>query len=479
MAARHMQWRDSLPPNVIRVARTCIGRFSSRDATAENLADLFSVALAAGEDTLAAAALTHVLATISVDSQRTQVLHTGLVGYLDANPARIDAAQALVARTLGTSTAGPVAGRAGHSDGATQGVELWLDLHTALLHFLAAEHFDSPACTQMIDSILRFVLNGRGVRAGVGPRQTIVLRMYYNRLRQVLIANADAPSAVADSAWFRVARQEKNDLVRITPDTQWYEPGPKGALGPAVRSAGLSPEVMQSMGYRMVVYGSDWREAPLSLLVRYFTKATRAIVDDTARRSHSLDGAQWFPVDADTAANRPGTVTLRYHLEENCLVDYEAPLMGDVCTTPLSQLQRWQQEYGSKLRITVVTTRHGHALYSGPQSLADEVQTIAWYVREHWRIPAAIAVVPPSQLMKQTENTGDPFLPRDELEVINDMGRVLYRGPLVADAPIPDNIGFLTALLAHLLPASNSPGASAASLPVASPAHPSVEAHAP
>jgi hypothetical protein len=97
--------------------------------------------------------------------------------------------------------------------------------------------------------------------------------------------------------------------------------------------------------------------------------------------------------------------------------------------------------------MTVIARMHGHALYAGPQTPAEEAYTIAWYVRDYWHLPAAVALLPSRTPAEQPwqSDTSEP-----ELEVIDEAGRVLYRGD-VLEAGTQDEIApLLLAVLAHV-----------------------------
>jgi hypothetical protein len=432
-AARRIHTRDILPDRAITVARMCVARFPIHTATARDLPTLFAVALAAGEDSVANVVLERQLAAAPADSQRTRVLLAALNAYLAATPARVDAARALVARASGPGPA---------SAGASGAARLWLDLHLTLLNFWALERPDAPERMQLADSILQFMRDSRAVGITGAEQQFLVGESYRALMSVAYLTHVDAP----DSVLLHLAQQAKVDLSRIPRDSQ----------------------------------DRSRKAQTLLKIVNEFAPAGSVVLSDSARLNRSLNAQLWLPPGADTVRAVPGTLSLRYHLHPRCILNYEAPLWDPVCSTPLAQLQQWQQAYGSKLRMTIVASGHGHALYAGPQTPAEEAKTIAWYVRDYWHLPAVIALLP--QMTKEEEQR-QRNMPHSVLEVIDGAGRVLYRGEMMEDG-MPDNSFFLTALMAHVLASAGTSAGTAVgtsaraptSLPAAAAQSPS-EAH--
>lgn len=397
-SARRTSVHDTLPSRAITVARMCVARFPVQKAAGRDLPTLFALALAAGEDSLADVVLGRRIATAPADSQRTQVLLGSLNAYLRAAPARVDAARALVARASKPGAAGADASGA---------ARLWLDLQLTLLSFWASERPDAPERTQVADSILRFVRDNRAVGISTAQKHFLVSESYRALMSVAYLTHVESP----DSALLAIARQAQADL-------------------------GGNPAASQTQN-------TD----TLRKIVRAFAPDGSVVVSDSERVSRSLGAQLWIPPGADTAAAAPGTVSLRYHLSPVCVTNYEAPSWNPICSAPLVQLQQWQQAYGSKLQLTMVASAQGHALYSGPQTPAEEAKTIAWYVRDYWHFPAAVALLPQMTMEEQRRQT----TPYPFLEVIDDRGRVLYHGGMM-EKDKPDNSAFLTTLIAHALP---------------------------
>lgn len=440
---------DTLPITVMAVARRCVAQFSLRTTSVQDLPSLFALFLTAGEDALADTIVAQRLMRASTDSQRTKVFVAALNGYLAATPARIDAARALITRAAQTDNPGETA-------------QLWLQLQIALLNFWALARPDAPERAQFADSILSFVHAGRATGVAGGEQQSAVGDAYRALMSITYLKHANAP----DSAVLRLVQQARNDLSRIRPDTVWYDPRSSPQVNtpnkPTVVPAGRSAADMHAAGYTMQVIGRDWATVPLPALLRLIAPAG-VLVGDSSRRNLPLNAVWSSPVSADTIGDTSTVLTLRYWLPDACLAAYVPPLSNAGCSVPLSQLQQWSHLYGHRLSLTVVARLHGHALYAGPQPIDAEAQTIVWYVREYWHIPATVAVLGRLTAEAQT-NEDDISDPR--LEIINKMGQVLYRGDMIGDHKGNDLVTpFLNTLLVHALSPAAASIAPAASVP--------------
>jgi hypothetical protein len=419
----------------------CGARFPSHTAPVRDLPVLFSLALAANDDSLATAMLTRWLTTAQTDSQHTRILMAALNGYLTATPARIGAARALVAGAVGTNPTGtspsapnPSAGRA----------RLWLELHLALLTFWASERPDAPERAEEADSMLHFVRTGQAAGLSGVEQQLVVSKCYTALMSVASLRHIRAP----DSVLMALAQRAKTDLDAISPDTVWYSATPKGNLprGSRIAPAGRSAAAMRAAGYVMQTEQIEKRDATVAKIARDLAPAG-VMLGDSARRSQPLHAQLWLPTGAGTVRVSPGTLELRYRLTKGCVTSYSEPLWTEGCSAPLAQLQQWQHTYGSRLRLTVVTPLYGHTLYAGPQAPAEEAQTVGWYVRDFWHLPATVALLPrASETMQRQEQRQ---LPPPALEVIDDAGHVLYRGAML-ESRSDDNTPFLSALFAHV-----------------------------
>lgn len=444
--ARRTPAQDTLPASVVTVARTCGARFSAHMAAARDLPALFTLALAEREDALADTILTRELTSVSTDSQRTQIFTMALNQYLAASPARIDAAKALIARASG----GP----------PVRGAQLWLMLHRALLTFWASERPDAPERAETADSIIQFIRNGRASGIANREKQFLVQDSYRALMSVAYLTHVDTP----DSVLLRIAGQARTDLSRIPLDTLWYNPKDLRGGNPEVDAdpAGRSASAMREAGYAMRVAGRDWRAVSSAELVQALSPAGSVVSNDATRQNHPPRAQLWVPAGADTLHPPAGGVTLRYHLNDNCRIDVAALKYPDVCSAPLAQLQQWEQTYGPKIQLTIVTPLQGHALYAGIQTPVQEAETMAWYIHEYWHLHAALALLPLAS--GDAQQRQDP-----RLEIIGPSGRVIYQGAMMEDAQkqdgMFDNAPFLTALLVHALapsPASSSAPSSSA-----------------
>lgn len=427
--------RDTLPTNVIMVARSCIAPFTVRTLPARELRSLFVLALAAGKDSLAESVLDRQVVAATTDSARVRLFAAALADYLAASPARVDAARALLVR----------AQRPGGVNAANIG-RLWVQLHLALLDFWERTRPDAPERAQAADSILTFVREGHATSLLGKERQEAVMQCYQVLMSVAYLIHPDAP----DSALLQLAQHAKDDLSWIPPDTTWYDPNWKPGSASHRASAdvpaqGRSAKAMRAAGYKALVSGINWHDVPLPRIVSEFAPEGAVVLSDSARRPEPVVARVLLPADADTTL-KPEMIAVRYQPIPSCLVNYDAPLYDLACTMPMTQLQRWRETYGSRLRLTVVAPSFGHAVYSGPLSPQQEAQRIAWYVRDYWHIPATVALRAPLSPEELQRGAGRA----STLEITDGVGRVIYRGPLTkAGMRQVDRVPFLSALLAH------------------------------
>lgn len=358
--------RDTLPTGVVAVARLCSARFSMQRSSVQELPLLFELALFAQQDSIAHAILIRQLAAVSTDSARTRLLQTALDTYLAAAPARVAAAESLIGRVDAP----------GHS---ADGARLWLQLHDYLLAFWR-QRLDEVPLQQEAEQIIGFVHAGRAAVLPASAWRTPLMDAYQALMTLAYVAHPDAP----DTGMLAVAQRAKDDLGRIPLDTVVLH-GAKQLHPPRIIRVGRDT---------VQLLGEMWQAMSLQQVMERLRPDGSLTLSDSSRHQPPIQAAFWFPVGPDTLRPLPGVVSLEYDIPAGCLTDYEMPLWGqEACAAPMVQLQQWQQAYGvAGLRITVVSALHGHALYSGPESPAEEAHAIAWYVRDYWHLPVTVAV---------------------------------------------------------------------------------------
>jgi hypothetical protein len=348
--------QDTLPATVTHVARACGARFLDRPVTqmtATDLAALFELALLAQQDTLAQAILARSAALAPTDTARQQVWLDGLDTLLHAEPARVAAATALVARwnRLGRSVLPLQLG------GAARLLAFW------------QQHFDRAWMHEGAEALLRLEPD---TTEPVSTRIALLSGRLaaYSALWQ--LAAVDHPDSLV-----AVGRRVVQDLQRPV----WDMPG------------------WQQINIRWV------REFHS---VRRDADALRAWATDESQafRNLRVDGQPMAPLTADdwfmpaSATERDtvypalGHVSLFVRPNQGCYDNELYNSWGDKsCTPELDQLTRWQRQYGpAGLEVIVVGYTEGSALYSGPLPPAGQAQAIAWYVQHFGQLPVTVAV---------------------------------------------------------------------------------------
>jgi hypothetical protein len=326
---------DTLPAGAIAVARACLSRFSLAHTSPENLQDLFSVALAAGNDDLAHAVLAKRLASASGTMAKASVFQDGLEGYLAAQPKRVAAADSVVAAI---DALGPAAANAR------------IRAHGTVMD-RARARFDEPTMQREAERII--ALGHELPFAAIMDSSRNAIRLAYVLLAD--LAFVESPDSVT-----AVVARAKTDLSRFPPRPNEFD----------FKAASLD-------------------ESRVALLPS----------SPTVHTLPRLTANYWFPKPPSEQAlgkGRPALIVYGGWLLGDC-IRYDRTLLwwplAQECLALRTALPEWVAAYGERLPITLVSPTRGRAVRSLPLSPAAEADTISWYLRDWLKIPVTVGVV--------------------------------------------------------------------------------------
>jgi hypothetical protein len=345
---------DTIPAHARAIARTCGTRFTVEETTADDdLRDLFTLALLAGNDSLARAALERRVARAGNDSAKAAVLQWGVTAYLAATPARVPAATGTAERL---DALGPSA------------LSAKLEAHAAQLRFATAR-FDERTMLREADRVIALAqgVPMSTIRNNYGP-----LLDAYRALGQV--AYVEAPDSV-----MAIVARAKADLSRV----------PLPATFSTMSLERLRNELLP---FNMQQYASR----PLPPVVTPY----------------------WFPAPPDRwppGAGRLSLVIYSGDLLNYCVRSEYGILehgLEDPCSLLHTTLPHWAALYGETVSITLVAQTRGHAARSIPLPPSAEADTLAWFLRDHLKLPVTVGVVLDSVGPRSPPNTYGDAHPR-------------------------------------------------------------------
>ena len=338
--------RDTLPSQAVALAKACGARFTVQRTPAPELADLFALALQAGDNSLAQAVMRRQLTLAANPAERGTVLMAAIGGYLAAEPARVSAAEALA---MQVDALGPT----------MQGVRL--AVHDSLLRF-AESSYDTVYMRQEAERIIAL---GHDIptdyhRYAYDP----VVDAYQALLEITFVAHPDALPALAARA--------KQDLSRFPAGRRFPSDSSWDEQIPDYKTASLDAvlHTLAPPGLEEAIQG----EAPAPLQASY-----------------------WFP--AKPAHWPPGTGPVS-------LVVYggHGACFGGIVGVSASNACGWGN-LGAGVQtalahyaalgfpITIVVETWRNALGQLPASVNANADTLRWYYRDHLKLPVTVAVV--------------------------------------------------------------------------------------
>ena len=347
---QHTPDRDTLLAGTIAtVARTCIAPFTVSGTAATELPTLFDLALLAQRPALAHEVLVKQLSMAPTDGARNLVLLSAVRAYLAVRPARLAAADSLIAQLDARGSSALAARLLAHD----QLLTLWRESGDFDRQFQAAQQIlaviDTGAVSPALAAALRLPPAGR--QDTLWARRAIIDAIATNFVRAVL----EQPDSLA-----AVGQLARSEFSKIAAD--------KGEA-------------------------QQWADASLSKIEKYvfpFGKTTLGGGEQTPR----LRADFWFPAPGrDTVEPAPGHVSLIYIPERSCHNDNEVMYWNIHCVQAMEQLQRWQQQYATAgLQITVVGDLDQDPWFSDPMLPAAEARDIEHNVHQYWRLPVTVVI---------------------------------------------------------------------------------------
>jgi hypothetical protein len=330
---------ETLPAGAVAVARTCLRRFAVATISARDLPDMFTLALQAGQDSIAHAGVTRQLALASDGAGRIAILQQSITGYLQAEPSRVAAAEAAVARIDAVGPSIQVAR---------------LTAHGLLLTF-ATSSFNVAVMRREADQIITLAHDGSGA----------TLAQEYQPLVDAYAALASIAYVEAPDSVMAVLTRAKHDLARIPP-------GPSGTNFQTV-------PVSELRNWLLPFNADQYAGQPLP----------------------PMTAAYWRPRPPTSWPPGNGRVSLVVYggwIMNRCVRSDEGLLrgalyMGYGCQALYSWLPQWVHTYGDRLAITLVAEARGRAIRSLSLSPAQEADSLQWFYRDYLKLPLTVGMI--------------------------------------------------------------------------------------
>lgn len=340
---------DTLSPAAVAVARACLARFSLAQIAAVHLPDLFTLALQAGNDSLAHAVLMRRLALATSVTEQSAVLLQTVKSYIHAKPRRFAAADSITARIDALGPAAAVAR---------------MDAHHVLQQE-ATNRFDEAAMQQEAERIIALgqTLPYDSIKYAWEP-------ILFAHISLALITYVESPDSLTP-----VIARAKADFSRFPPADEWP---PGHEYHTLLMRAHFKTMSLQRVQEALVeMDGANYTTRPLPL----------------------MRAAYWFPKSPEVAQSgntRPALVLVGQYLVNLCAHE-EGSIAGDAlrneCLPLWTWLPKWAADYGTRLPITIVAKTDGYAVRSLPLAPAAEADSIAWYLRDWLKLPVTVGVV--------------------------------------------------------------------------------------
>lgn len=324
---------DTLPAQVVTLARTCGARFTLPKTAPADLPALFTLALLQGNDTLARAVVHRRLALAPSAAERQAVFAEGVASYLAASPARVTDAERLAAEA-------DTAARAQRANS--------MRVHLPLLA-TAVRAFDRP---RMLHEATRLIALGHTLDFRVIQDDYSPIVAAWRAVLQV--AFYDHPDSV-----LALAQQAKADLSRF--------PRTPGDLK-----------------------GFNFITATVAAVRN--TLAPFDVSRDTSIRVRAPVVAKaWFPSPPEHWPPK-GTVSLVLYGGSACAHRLD---LNNACDEVYHPWRALVEQYATRgLTLTIVEQTIGTAARSIFLSPAAEADTLNWYYRTYLHIPATLAIAP-------------------------------------------------------------------------------------
>jgi hypothetical protein len=352
--------RDTLPAAAVAVAQACLRHFTVAGTPVPQLVDLFTAALQAGEDSLARAVVGRQLALAATPAARRAVQLDAIQAYLAAEPARVAAAESVVAQV---DAAGAPATR--------------LAAHERLLAF-ARSTYDT---TRMRQEAERIIAAGQaGPFAAIQYHYEPLINAYDALMAIAFVAHPDSMPALAARA--------QHDLQRFPPGKDFPD------------------SVVQAT----LAYMTDYKTMSVQQLLAQLTPMPPEEQSAVNTVPAPLQATYWYPRPAHwppgdgplslvVYANH-GTCVGPFHVGEN-YGDCGAAVRGISGNETSRQVKfvdivaRLAARFSQRgLSITVVAeTWPGASLGLLPDATTANAEAIRWYYQDYLKLPVTVAVV--------------------------------------------------------------------------------------
>ncbi|HXC24488.1 MAG TPA: hypothetical protein VNU46_01135 [Gemmatimonadaceae bacterium] len=379
---QYMPEQDTLPAAVAVTARACGTRFFKIAGTAESsLPVLFELALLARNDSLAHAVVARRIALTRTDTARWQVMLWAIGGYVGAEPARVLAAEALVAQLDQRDSAALLARQSAH----------------VMMKGLGLMMYDPARIRREDDSVI--ALSSRmktkeliGDTIGVGAKALV--DSWVHEFGLAYIWYPDSLPMLA---------QRLQEVYR-TPEIQRYLICVANKICPAIWPNGynIPPDVIFWPVHQVISKFEPWEVSDLG---SWNARSGSPDTGNLTRRR--LPAVYWFPAtDGDSVQPEPGKVTLIIDdLTWNCLNSEEQNVwINDCDRDKIARMRSFLWHYGKAgLTVTVVKAIHADSMnvrLHTPMPSDTVARIYGWFVRDVLHLPVSLAVDTVSKMLQ-------------------------------------------------------------------------------
>jgi hypothetical protein len=348
------------------VAQTCGKSFSIESIAPTDLPDLFTLALLAGNDHLAQSVVQRRLILARDGQARQEVLADAVSGYLQAEPARVSAAEKVAAEADSLAIAE-------HTSS--------LPAHEPLLEF--ARNAFNPS--RMLQEAHRIIDLGHTLSfASIQYTNTPIIYAWMGILEVAFFAQPDSVLVYA--------QQAKTDLKRFPVAGPDWPPGVPWVIIQAFNFSRATPVQVRNvlLPFNPDQY-TDLRQLP-PVDARYWFPARPKI---------------WPPQGQISLVLYGGAIMRCARGDYNLLVWPTRP----ECVAWQTSLQDWAKLYSNQgFSLIIVERTEGYAVRSGPLTPDEEADSLNWYYRTYLHLPATLAVVPQVVAMHMPQPDGRRLL---------------------------------------------------------------------
>ena len=344
------------------VARACGAHFTVTSTTARDLHDLFELALLAENDTLAQTVLAKLVAQAPNASDRSEIRLQALQEYLQAQPTRMAAANALVAQVDAQSPSN---------------YDERLQVHAQFLNYFGERNviFTGADTVRLRQEAEQILIIGRAHKELSKTQMSFMVAAYQTLMELAVFEHPDSVVAVAQRA--------KQDLSSFK-----------------VATSSIVNNQMQN---------KQWKRMPFTevmnrLAPAWYYDMQRYYVDKPAP---PLMADAWFPASGASSRDTPRPVQDKVNLICTGGIPmnytYGGSKIWEGSGAEVTRLlTSWLQEYGADgLVVTVVAAADSYIAYGMGdgevieklwRTSADEAIAWRWYYQTYERLPILVAV---------------------------------------------------------------------------------------